>query len=397
MAFPDCGKPQPAREALRFGVSSSTNTMTADRPIAQDMQALLDAAVDAVIIIDHQGTMLVVNRSTERIFGYSTDELIGRNVGLLMPEAERTAHDGYIRRYIESRVPRVIGRGREVTALRRDGTSFPAELSVGEVRGADPPRFVGFVHDLTARREADAEVRRAQERLAQVARFASMGELAAGIAHELNQPLSAIATYAQASDRLLSGSQPDLASIQEALRQIASQALRAGEIIRRLRHLVSERKTEHRPADLNEVAMEVAALATNDVRSQRVALKMALTPELPRVLIDRVQVQQVLLNLVRNATEALEGQPAERRVVELGTAPVGEREVEIFVRDLGPGVPAEVVEKMFDPFFTTKDEGTGLGLAISRTIARAHGGALGYRPHSPCGAEFFLRLPVPEI
>lgn len=370
--------------------------MTAARHISDDMQALLDAAVDAVILIDHRGSMLVVNRSAERLFGYAASHLLGRNVSMLMPETERNAHDGYIARYIETGDARVIGRGREVTAVRRDGTTFPAQLSVGVVTGADPPRFAGFVRDLSEERARDAEMRLTQERLAQVARFASMGELAAGIAHELNQPLAAIATYAQASDRLLAGPTPVLGPVQEALRQIAGQALRAGEVIRRLRHLVSDRKTEQQPEDLNALAREVADLAARDVRQYGVQLRLALAPSPLTAVVDRVQIQQVLLNLLRNAMEALGDLPAPRRRIVLSTARVAADTVEIAVRDAGPGVPPEAAAQLFDPFFTTKPEGTGLGLAISRTIARAHGGQLGHRPATPQGAEFFLRLPSLE-
>lgn len=370
--------------------------MTDVRDISEDMQALLDAAVDAVILIDHQGRMLVVNRSAERLFGYAAQQLVGRNVSMLMPEAQRREHDGYIARYIATGEARVIGRGREVTAIRRDGAAFPAHLSVGVVPGAEPPRFAGFVRDLTEERSRDAEMRRSQERLDQVARFASMGELAAGIAHELNQPLAAIATYAQACDRLLASPAPVVAPVQDALRQIADQALRAGEVIRRLRHLVSDRTTEQRREDLGDVAREAAELAARDVRQHDVRLDLALeTSPLPAI-VDRVQIQQVLLNLLRNAMEALGDLPTARRRIVLGTVRAGPHEAEIIVRDQGPGVPAAAAVHLFEPFFTTKTEGTGLGLAISRTIARAHQGTLGFRPAPPHGAEFFLRLPLAE-
>jgi two-component system sensor kinase FixL len=364
--------------------------------ISQDMRALLDAAVDAAILIDHTGTMLVANRSTERMFGYTQAELIGRNVSLLMSDSERRMHDDYIRRYITTGEARVIGRGRQVLAVRRDGSSFPAQLSVGVVPGVDPPRFAGFIHDLTDDRERDAEVRRAQEQLAQVARFAAMGELAGGIAHELNQPLAAIATYAQASERLLSLSSPDLRAVSDALGEIASQALRAGEIIRRLRQLVRERKTEQRFEDLNEVVREIDALVAADMRRHGVMLRYELMPDLPRVRIDRVQIQQVLLNLVRNAMEAVAGLESRRRLITVGTRACGPREVEAYVADLGDGVDAAAADRMFDPFYTTKSEGTGLGLAISRTIARAHHATLAWRRREPHGAEFYLRLPVQE-
>lgn len=368
--------------------------MTAVRHISDDMQALLDAAVDAIILIDHRGRMLLANRSAERMFGYRHDELVGRDVGMLMPEAERSAHNGYIDRYLRTGEARVVGRGREVIALRRDGTLFPAQLSVGRVAGAEPPRFAGFVYDLTEQRAMDTEMRRTQERLSQVARFASMGELAAGMAHELNQPLAAIATYAQACDRLLSAPHPDVAAIHAALRETADQALRAGEIIRRLRQLVSGRRTEQRPEDLNEIVRDLDSLAGGEARHQGVTLHFAFEPGALPVNADRVQLQQVLLNLLRNAAEAVEGLPAVRRDIVIGTRRADASTVEAFVRDAGPGVSPEAAESMFDPFFTTKPDGTGLGLAISRTIARAHHGTLGYRDVTPQGAEFHLRLPV---
>jgi two-component system sensor kinase FixL len=369
--------------------------MTATRTTAEDLQALLDAAVDAIIIIDHRGIMRVANRAAELMFGHGQQELLGQNVSMLMAETERREHDGYVARYILTGEARVIGRGREVTAVRRDGSTFPAQLSVGVVAGAEPPRFAGFVHDLTEERALDAEVRRSQERLAQVARYAALGEMAAGLSHELNQPLAAIATYAQACDRLLAGPRTEVAAVQDALRQISGQALRAGEIIRRLRQLVSERRTEHRPEDLNDVVHEAAALAAHDLRTQRVRLHFELAAGLPPVRIDRVQIQQVLLNLMRNAMEALGDLPAARRGITLRTCATEDR-VEVQVRDEGPGIDPAVAQSMFDPFFTTKEEGTGLGLAISRTIARAHHGTLGFRPREPHGAEFFLRLPGVE-
>jgi two-component system sensor kinase FixL len=361
-----------------------------------ELQALLDAAVDAIIMIDHRGTIQTLNRAAERLFGYPSAEVVGRNVSLFMPPDMARAHDGHIARYLATRAPHVIGRGREVDAMRRDGSLFPAQLSVGLVPGSEPPRFVGLVHDLTQRREVEEDSRRSQARLAQVARFAAMGEMATGIAHELNQPLSAIATYAQACDRMLDAPEPDLPEIHAALKQVSAQALRAGEIIRRLRHLVGNRETERLTADVNEVVQELATLAGVDARHNHITLVFELDPGAGQVRIDHVQVQQVLLNLLRNAIEAIEGLAGERRTITIGTRRLADQEVELFVRDRGPGVPADVADRMFDPFYTTKASGTGLGLAISRTIARAHRGTLGHRPAAPTGAEFFLRLPTLE-
>jgi two-component system, LuxR family, sensor kinase FixL len=365
--------------------------------LAQDeLRALLDAAVDAIIMIDHAGTVLIANGAAERLFGHRIDDMLRRNISMLMPEDMATHHDGHLARYHRTREPHVIGVGRDVVAKRRDGSEFPARLSVGVVPGTDPPCYVGFIHDLSSRRSAEEESRRSQERLAQVSRFAAMGEMAAGISHELNQPLAAIATYAQACDRMLGSDRPDLPEIQGALKQISAQALRAGEIIRRLRHMVGNRETERLPVEMNEVVLELGTLARTDLSRHRIDLRFDLMATAPTLSIDRVQVQQVLLNLLRNAMEALGQDPAADREIIVGTRPFDDGGVEVTVTDHGPGVSREAAEQMFDPFFTTKRDGTGLGLAISRTIARAHHGTLGHRAAPGGGAQFYLQLPALE-
>ncbi len=362
----------------------------------RELQALLEAAVDAIIMIDGTGHILALNSAAVRLFGYASTEALGRNITLFMPASMAAEHDRHIARYLETGEARVIGRGREVEARRRDGSTFPAHLSVGRVPDSDPPRFIGFVHDLTPQRAAEEENQQSQAHLAQVSRFAAMGEMAAGIAHELNQPLSAIATYAQACDRMLERPEPDLPEIHAALKQIAAQALRAGEVIRRLRHMVSNRQTDRVPVSINEVIQELATLASTDMRHGEIDLVFDLSQDAGAVSIDRVQVQQVLLNLLRNAIEALDGLAGERRKIIVGTRCLADHEVEVFVRDRGPGIPQDTVDRMFDPFYTTKRSGTGLGLAISRTIARAHHGTLAHRPNPDGGAEFYLRLPCME-
>ncbi len=374
---------------------SNLAQMTHTSHAPEELQALFDAAVDAIIIIDHRGTIRSLNRSAERLFGYGAAEAMGQNISLFMPADQATLHDEHLQRYLTTRVPHVIGTGRDVLAQRKDGSTFPARLSVGLVADSEPPRFVGFLHDLTRRREIEEDSRRAEGRLAQVARYAALGEMAAGIAHELNQPLSAIATYAQACDRMLGAPAPDMPEISDALKQVTAQALRAGEIIRKLRHLVGNRETERSDSDLNSVVEELITLAGTDLRQHNATLDFALSPALAAVSIDRVQVQQVLLNLLRNAMEALDGASADREIV-IGTRAVADDEVEVYVRDRGHGVAADVASRMFDPFFTTKLSGTGLGLAISKTIARAHRGTLGHRSHASSGSEFFLRLPTLE-
>jgi len=256
----------------------------------------------------------------------------------------------------------------------------------------EPPRFVGFIHDVTAKRRAEDDAIRLQDRLMHVSRLATIGEMASGIAHELNQPLSAIATYAHACERLLSLASPDIEEVQGALREIAGQAIRAGEIIRRLRGLARAEDLRRAPADLNGVIRELTDLVQTDARAHGVAYRLDLAPGLPKVTVDRGQIQQVVLNLVRNALEALALGQVDASEVSVRTRLTHEGEVELCVCDNGPGVAEKILDRMFDPFCSTKPAGTGLGLAISRTIVRMHEGTLRYMPNSPTGACFALRL-----
>jgi len=231
------------------------------------------------------------------------------------------------------------------------------------------------------------------QKLTHVSRLATMGEMAAGIAHELNQPLTAIASYAQACDWLLARGSTDTAEIRDALQQITAQGLRAGEIIRRLRNLARTPDSQRVLTECNSLVEELRGLALTDARVHNVRLEMQLTPELPQVFVNRVEIQQVVLNLVRNAIEALESVPPERRELVLRTSAGPDDTVEIAVADTGPGVDQKIVDRLFSPFVTTKSTGAGLGLAISRSIVEAHKGTLRYRPQDAGGACFFLRLP----
>ena len=363
---------------------------------SEDLQAFLDAAVDAVVLIDHRGRLSAFNLAAERLFGYTAAEVLDQNVNVLMPEPDRSAHDGYLERYAATSVPHIIGVGREVTARRKDGSGFPAFLSVGVVRGSEPPRFVGFVHDMTERRQREEQGQRLQERLTHVSRLATVGEMAAGVAHELNQPLTAVANYAQACDRMLAAPAPDLLEIRGALQEIAAQTLRAGTIIRRLRSLARDDEPARMSTDINSLIEEVKDLILSGAKAQECGCRFELAAGLPPAQVDRVQIQQVLLNLIRNALEALAQPELSPREVMVGTRALPESEIEICVCDSGPGVSSSIADRMFDPFATTKPAGTGLGLAIGQTIVRAHNGALDYRPNTPKGACFCIRLPTTQ-
>ena len=367
--------------------------------MSSELQALVDACVDAVIIIDQAGRIDTFNRAACRMFGYAADEAIGCNVTILMPQPDHGRHDQYLERYLRTGEPHIIGIGREVTAQRRDGSQFPASLAIGRMDGGATPRFVGFIHDLSGqraqesqRRAAEQAVREVRERLTHVARLSTMGEMTTGLAHEINQPLTAITMYAQAAERYASQDRPELTEVLNALRQISAQALRAGEIIKRLRALVRNRQAHEELLDLNSVVRELAVLAESDARVNDVRLVIDLAPELPPVLGDTIQLQQVMLNLVRNAIEAVQAAGSER-LVRLCTAHC-QAGVEMSVSDLGPGLDPAIRGRLFEAFATTKPEGTGLGLAISRSIVESHGGQLAWRANQPRGSCFHFQLPA---
>lgn len=373
----------------------------------------MDAAADAIVLIDQRGMLTAFNRSAERMFGCDAADALGRNVSMLMPEPHRSNHDEYLRRYTSTGIAHIIGIGREVEGLRRDGGVFPLHLSVGRIAGSEPARFVGILRDITGEREArlrlqaerdraaagasaEQEARLTQERLMQISRMATLGEMAAGIAHELNQPLSAITTYAQACQRLLSGVSPDLEESRLALHEIAQEALRAGEIIRRLRRIVSRQESMRADVDLNALIEDLMPLVQSDARVHGARIELQLDFSVPHVDGNASQLQQMVLNLVRNAVEALAEHDERDRRITIRTATPDSVSAEFTISDNGPGVPAEMTSRLFMPFFTTKPAGTGLGLSISHTIARNHGGSVGYRALEPRGACFFVRLPARE-
>ena len=352
--------------------------------------------MDGVVVIDHTGRVQTFNRAAERLFGYRAEEVLGSNVSMLMAEPDRSEHDRHLARYVKTRAPHVIGRGREVEARRKDGSIFPVFLSVGVVEDGESPRFVGFIQDISYRRQVEENTHRLQERLTHVSRLATVGEMSAGIAHELNQPLTAVANYAQACDRLLGLPDPDIGEIREALKQITAQAVRAGDIIRRLRTLARNDVMKREATDINRLIRELTDLIQLDAKAHDAQYRLELAATLPPANVDRSQVQQVILSLVRNALEALSESTLSPRQVAVRTQQLPDGDIEITVCDNGPGVSPAIAPNLFDPFCTTKPNGTGLGLAISRTIIRSHQGTLEYRPNLPAGACFTVRLPLTQ-
>ena len=361
------------------------------------MRSILETVPDAMVVIDERGTIQSFSATAERLFGFAAGEVQGRNVSMLMPAPYRHEHDGYLARYLTTGERRIIGVGRVVVGQRKDGGTFPMELSVGEVAHEGKRQFIGFVRDLTQRQERERLLHEVQSELLHISRLSTMGEMASALAHELNQPLSAIANYLQGSKRLLQNSSDDRAPvIMEAMDKAAEQAVRAGQVIQRLRDFVARGETEKRIESIKKLVEEASALALVAAKDQSVRVSLRLDPSIDLVLVDKVQIQQVLLNLMRNALEAM--QTSERRELSVSTSPADDNMVAVDVADTGCGISPDVASRLFQPFVTTKRQGMGVGLSISRTIIESHGGQITVAPNPGGGTifRFTLRGVAPE-
>jgi two-component system, LuxR family, sensor kinase FixL len=355
------------------------------------LQSVLDTVPDAMIVINPQGIIQSFSATAERQFGYRADEVVGRNVSILMPSPYREQHDAHLKRYLTTGERHIIGIGRLVVGQRKDGSTFPMELSVGEVRSGQRRAFTGFVRDLSEREESQKRLQDLQGELIHMSRFTALGEMASTLAHELNQPLSAVANYLKGGQRLLAGDQPEpVRMAREAMEKAKEQALRAGQIIRHLRDFVTRGESERHLEPVAKLIEEASALGLVGLKESGVRVAFELDPRAEFVFADKIQVQQVLLNLIRNAVEAMQDSDTQELVV--ASRQVDEETVEISVADTGSGIAEEIAAQLFQPFVTTKRQGMGVGLSISRTIVEAHGGRLWAEPNPEGGTIFRLTL-----
>lgn len=357
------------------------------------LRTILDTAADAIIVIDERGTIESFSASAVRLFGYEPKEAIGRNVGALMPSPYREEHDRYLRRYLETGERRIIGTGRIVVGRRKDGTTFPMELSVGESRLADRRVFTGFIRDVSERQQAERRLQELQAQLVHVSRVSAMGAMASAFAHELNQPLGAAMNYLSAVRRWLEESTEARApKMLEGTQRAAAEIARAAQIIQRLRQFIQKGRTDRAWEKVGTVIEEAAALALVGAADRNIGIHIEIAPNLPEAMMDKVQIQQVLTNLIRNAVEAMANAP-KRRLTITGrqTAPDA---IEIAVADSGPGIAPQVARDLFKPFVTTKPTGMGVGLSICRSIVQSHGGELKLEPNPEGGSIFRFTLPL---
>ncbi|MFT6436812.1 MAG: two-component system sensor kinase FixL [Candidatus Azotimanducaceae bacterium] len=392
--------------------------------------ALLNAAVDGIIVINERGIIETINSAAAKLFGCRQEEVIGNNVSQLMEEPNQAQHDHYLQSYMTTGVRKMIGIGRKTTGRKKDGSSFPMYLSVGHIEEAGVNRFVGIIRDLTVQEEqaremeeAELEARQLRERLVHVARISTMGEMATGIAHEINQPLTAIATYAQACQRMLGSESFDTSAIISALDKIDGQARRASKVITGIRQLAKKQPMDCKDHNCVEIISEVVLLAKAYAHEKGILLQLNLLSidREQQLRIDMVQTQQVLLNLINNAIESMTfdsdfheteaqigrkkqpgkfetDQEIERDVLDniivISAKVIDETMVEISIVDQGHGLEQIDEGRLFEAFYTTKPSGLGMGLSICQSIVNAQGGKINCSNNKNKGATFSITLPM---
>ena len=357
------------------------------------LKSILDTVLDATIVSEQDGTIVSFNAAAVRQFGYSEEEAVGQNLRMLMPQPYRREHDGYLQKYLTTGEKRIIGVDRVVVGQRKDGSTFPMKLAVGEINTGGRRFFTGFVRDLTELEESAARLQQIQTELARLARLNEMGEMASTLAHELNQPLSAIANYVHGCAHMLRDSTDENADrLKEAMKEAGQQSLRAGQIIKHLREFVTKGETEQTPNNVRELVEEAGALALVGSREKGVRTVFDFASGANMVMVDRIQIQQVLINLVRNAVEAMKDTP--RKELRVAIAPGDNNRITIIVEDSGPGIAADIVPDLFKPFTTSKAGGMGIGLSISRRIVEAHEGQMTASESPLGGARFSFTLPA---
>lgn len=375
-------------------VDAGRSTFSSETDGEAHLRSILATVPDAMVVIDERGTILSFSAAAEKLFGYAEANVLGENVSMLMPSPDRERHDSYLENYQKTGERKIIGIGRVTTARHRDGNTFPIELSIGEAWLGDKRIFTGFIHDITHRQQTELRLRDLQSELAHFGRLSEMGTLASSLAHELNQPLTAVANYCEtARDLLASDPDPDrMIVIRQAMDDAAQQAIRAGQILRRLRDFINTGETERRAESLQRLLAEANALALIGSREHGIEVQIQLDPLADQVLVDRIQIQQVLVNLIRNAIDAMAASPV--RCLTIRTELERSGYVRVNIEDSGSGICEDVEKQLFQPFVTSKKSGMGIGLSICRTIVEAHGGRIWFEPAPDSGTIFYFTLPT---
>jgi two-component system sensor kinase FixL len=359
------------------------------------MRSILASVPDAMIVIDDRGKMLAISAAAEKLFGYDASDIAGKNVSMLMDGADKAHHDTYIDNYLETGEKQIIGIGRIVHAKLANGDRIPVELKIGEANIDGRRLFTGYIRDISEQQANAHKLAQMQVELANFSRLSAVGTMASAMAHELNQPLTAVANYLEAARDLLDTPDPEtVAMVQEALAAAATQSIRAGQIVRRLRDYVSRGELDMRSVDLADVLEEAVSLAKVGIETQLARVIVRMPDDFPNVLADRLQLRQVIVNLVRNAIEALADTNNPQVWVRISKSAANE--ADILIEDNGPGFEGGVDQSPFDAFYSSKPGGMGLGLSICQTIMEAHGTKIVHDKAATGGAAFSFTLRLAE-
>ena len=372
--------------------SSEFQKLTSDERIAL-LDSILETAVDAIITIDQRGLVESFNRAASDMFGYVLDEVLGQNVSMLMPSPDQERHDQYLKDYLDTGVKKIIGIGRQAVGKRRDGSTLALEIAISEVSISGRVLFVGILRDITDRLQVEMDARRQLDEHAHAARLAALGEMVSGVTHELNQPLTAVVSFAEAAKRTLQNNPQELELVEDSVSQISDQGQRAGRILNELKRFVRKSKPMLERCDINQLVNRVLNLLGHQFQRQRVEVKLLLNEEPVLACVNPIQLEQVIINLVLNGIDAASGCAASE--VCIATSYIGDK-LELKVSDNGQGIEVDIIDRIFDAFYTTKTEGTGLGLSISRSIIEAHNGTLLASNNAGEGACFTICLPRAE-
>jgi PAS domain S-box-containing protein len=378
---------------LGWDVVHAAQLATQLRSSEARFRSVVESVPNVILVVDDAGVITFANANSEAVFGYRRDEIVGQRVEMLLPERLRVSHLPLRADYARHPEARPMGAGRELFAQRKDGVEVPVEVGLSPMRGADKLFVLVSLVDVSERRRYEREAVKRRDELAHLSRVAMLGELSGSLAHELNQPLAAILSNAQAAQRFLARDPPALDAVSDILSDIVKNDRRAGAVIQRLRSLLRKEEAERQPLVFNDIVAESLQLMRSDLLNRQVSVLTELAPGLPKVSGDRVQLQQVLLNYVINGCDAMDGQSVDRSLL-VRTQPANGGGIEVAVSDHGTGIPPDDIERIFEPFMTTKPRGMGLGLAICRSIVEAHGGKAWASNNAHRGATLHFELPA---
>jgi PAS domain S-box-containing protein len=392
----DSGTPRFASDGAFLGYIGSCIDITERKTAEEKFRLVLDAAPNAMIMVDPAGVINFANASAATVFGYSLSELIGCQIEMLIPKRFRDRHPGYRKDFLSHPSGRAMGVGRDLFGRRKDGSEFPVEVGLSPMRTTRGVFVLASLIDITARKAAEEEARRRREQVELLGRVSLLGEMTASLSHELNQPLAAIVNNATAAMQYIEQGKLDPEQLQEILIDVVGDGRRAHDIMHNVRSAIKKGSAIRGRINLNDVVKAVTHMVRLDAAAQFCKVEMSLARDLPAIEGDPTQIQQVLINLVRNAFDAMRDTPPSRRKVEIATHYNGDGTICVAVRDYGSGIPEPTHERLFEHFFTTKEEGLGMGLAIVRSIVEAHGGSIAAENADGGGARFRFRLPTKE-